>query len=153
MRAATPPMPLTGAQRGVLERLAKSGTASHRDVQRAQALLLAGDGVANTQIAAAVGVSSTSVKAWRTRFLQEGLKSFGAVRAGRGRKPSISPQKVAEIVRATLHDKPDGETHWSCRTMARAQGVSPATVQRIWSARGIKPHRCQDVQALQRQAL
>jgi len=62
------------------------------------------------------------------------------VRAGRGRKPSISDEKVAEIVRATLHDKPAGETHWSCRSMARAQGVSPATVQRIWSARGLKPH-------------
>ncbi|MCA1678287.1 MAG: IS630 family transposase, partial [Actinobacteria bacterium] len=60
---------------------------------------------------------------------------------GRGRKPQISDEQVAEIVRATLEDKPEGETHWSCRTMAKAQGVSPATVQRIWSARGIKPHR------------
>ena len=34
-----------------------------------------------------------------------------------------------------------GETHWSCRSMASAQGVSPATVQRIWAARGLKPHR------------
>ena len=134
-------MPLTDAQREVLERVAKSGIASHRDVQRAQALLLAGEGVANTQIAAAVGVSATSVQAWRTRFVGEGLKAFGVVRPGRGRKPSISPEKVAEIVRATLHDRPAGETHWSCRTMARAHGVSAATVQRIWSARGLKPHR------------
>ena len=134
-------MPLTDAQREVLERVAKSGVASHRDVQRAQALLLAGEGVANTQIAAAVGVSPTSVQAWRTRFVGEGLKAFGVVRPGRGRKPSISPEKVAEIVRATLHDRPAGETHWSCRTMARAHGVSAATVQRIWSARGLKPHR------------
>jgi transposase len=48
---------------------------------------------------------------------------------------------VAEIVHATLHEKPAGETHWSCRSMAKAHGVSPATVQRIWSARGLKPHR------------
>ena len=44
-------------------------------------------------------------------------------------------------MRATLNEKPEGETHWSCRTMAAAQGVSPATVQRIWAARGLKPHR------------
>jgi len=44
--------------------------------------------------------------------------------------------RVTEIVRATQEDAPPGETHWSCRTMAKAQGVSPATVQRIWSARG-----------------
>jgi hypothetical protein len=45
------------------------------------------------------------------------------------------------MVHATLHEKPPGETHWSCRSMAKATGVSPATVQRIWSARGLKPHR------------
>ena len=60
---------------------------------------------------------------------------------GRGRKPSIPPEKVAAIVDATLHETPEGETRWSCRTMAKAQGVSPATVQRIWSARELKPHR------------
>ncbi|MGH9071328.1 MAG: IS630 family transposase, partial [Acidimicrobiales bacterium] len=64
----------------------------------------------------------------------------GLVASGRGRKPSIPADKIDAIVEATLHSKPAGETHWSCRTMAEAQGVSPATVQRIWSARGLKPH-------------
>ena len=45
-----------------------------------------------------------------------------------------------EIVELTLHSKPEGQTHWSCRSMAQVVGVSPATVQRIWSARGLKPH-------------
>ena len=108
---------------------------------RARALLLAGDGLASTQIAAQVGVSPMTVAAWRERFSREGLKGLGEVRPGRGRKPVISDEKVAEIVRATLHDKPAGETHWSCRSMASAHGVSPATVQRIWSARGPKPHK------------
>ena len=141
MRLPTAPLTISDEHREVLERLSRSQTATHRDVQRARALLLAADGVANTQIAAQVGVSPTTVKAWRERFGEEGLKSLGGVRPGRGRKPQISPQKVAEIVRATLHDKPPAETHWSCRSMAKAQGVSPATVQRIWSARDIKPHR------------
>jgi transposase len=140
MRPASPPMPIADAHRDVLERLAKSGVAAHRDVQRARALLLAADGVANTQIAATVAVSPTSVKAWRERFVKDGLKELGVVRPGRGRKPSISPEKVTEIVRATLHETPEAETHWSCRSMAKAQGVSPATVQRIWSARGLRPH-------------
>ena len=56
------------------------------------------------------------------------------------RRPQIPEEKIEAIVKATLHSKPPGETHWSCRTMAKAQGVSAATVQRIWSARGIKPH-------------
>jgi transposase len=141
MRVPTAPLTISDEHRAVLEKLSKSQTAAHRDVQRARVLLLAGDGVANTHIAAAVGVSPATVKAWRERFCDEGLTAFGDVRPGRGRKPSISQQKVAEIVRATLHDKPPAQTHSSCRSMAKAQGVSPATVQRIWSARGIKPHR------------
>ncbi len=141
MRLASAPLPLLVGQREVLERLVKSRVAAHRDVQRARALLLAADGVANTQIGALVGISPTSVQSWRERFAQEGLSVFGPIRPGRGRKPQISPEKVAAIVHATLHEKPVGETHWSCRSMAKAQGVSPASVQRIWSARNIQPHR------------
>jgi len=134
-------MPVTDSQREILEGVSRSGVAAYRDVQRARVLLLAAEGVANTQIAATVGVSPASVKAWRERFAQDGLKAFGGVRPGRGRKPSIPAEKVEVIVHATLHEKPLGETHWSCRSMAKAQGVSPATVQRIWSARNIQPHR------------
>ncbi len=140
MRPPTAPMPITDHQREVLETLARSRTAPHRQVQRACVLLLAADGTANTQIAASVGVSPATVKTWRERFEQEGLKDLGVVRPGRGRKPQISDQKIAEIVHATLHEKPAGETHWSCRTMAKAHGVSASTVQLIWSARGLKPH-------------
>ncbi|MDQ2943813.1 MAG: IS630 family transposase [Candidatus Dormibacteraeota bacterium] len=140
MRPATAPLPLTDCQREVLQTLTKARAAPHREVTRARALLLAADGVATTRIAEQVGVSPTSVAAWRERFATEGLARLGSVRRGRGRKPSISPKKVEAIVHATMHTKPAGQTHWSCRSMAKAQGVSPATVQRIWSARGLKPH-------------
>jgi len=141
MRLPAPPLVITDEQREVLEKLSGLRTAAHRDVQRASVLLMAGQGVATTQIAAQAGLSPATVAAWRERFAKEGLKAFAGVRPGRGRKPSIPPEKVTEIVRATLHEKPAGETHWSCRSMAKAQGVSPATVQRIWSARGLKPHQ------------
>jgi transposase len=141
MRSPTAAMSLAEGQRDVLEKLARSGTAKHRDVQRAKALLLAADGVANTRIGGDLGVSATTVSNWRERFESDGLKGIGVVRRGRGRKPSIAPEKVQAIVHATLHEKPPGETHWSCRSMAKAQAVSPATVQRIWSARDLKPHR------------
>jgi homeodomain-containing protein len=140
MNHAAVALELADGQRQTLEMLAKSTTAPHRDVVRARALLLAADGVANTRIAEQAGVSAVTVRAWRERFATEGLAKFGRVREGRGRKPSISAEKVEAIVHATLHDKPPGETHWSCRSMAKAQGVSKATVQRIWKARGLQPH-------------
>jgi transposase len=141
MRSPTAPLPVTDEDRSVLEKLIRSHTAPHRDVQRALVVLMACDGFANTRIASEVGVAPMTVKAWRQRFSQDGLKDFSSVRPGRGRKPSIAAAKVEEIVHLTLHESPAGETHWSCRTMAARAGVSPATVQRIWSARGLQPHR------------
>ena len=150
MRSPTAALPLAEGQREVLEEaVRRSQTARHRDVQRARALLLAADGIANTRIGADLGVSPTTVRNWRERFAADGLGGIGVVRPGRGRKASIPPEKVAAIVHATLHEKPEGETHWSCRTISgRLKGVSPATVQRIWSARELKPHRVKTFKSL-----
>ncbi len=131
---------LSQVERWALEELAKSQSKPHRVVQQSKALLLAAEGVANTEIASRVGVSRSSVIEWRNHFPQEGLAGVGKVRSGRGRKPSIPPEKVEAIVHATLHTKPEGATHWSTRTMARSQGVSQATVLRIWQGRDLKPH-------------
>ena len=118
----------------------RSRTSEHRLVQRAKVLLLAADGVSNVEISVTCGVSRPTVLAWRAQFDTDGLSRFGQVARGRGRKASIPEERIAEIVDLTLHHKPDGETHWSCRSMAKRVGVSPATVQRVWSARGLKPH-------------
>ena len=140
MNNAAAPLVMSAGQRESLTVLARSSTAPHREVQRAKVLLMAGQGLANAQIAASVGVTPVTVRSWRARFASEGLAKFGQVREGRGRKPVLSAEKVDEIVRLTQHEKPSGATHWSCRSMAKVVGVSPATVQRIWSGRGLKPH-------------
>ena len=124
-----------------MERVARSQTCPHREVVRAKALLAAADGVANTVIAAELGVTAVSVRAWRERFAAEGLAKWGKVKKGRGRTPSIPEETIARIVDLTLHSTPAAHTHWSCRTMAQQVGVSPATVQRIWEGRGLRPHR------------
>ena len=140
MRAATPPLAVTGGQRQILERLAVSQSAPQREVVRARALLMAGQGLANTAIGAKLGVAPSSVVAWRETFVAEGVVKFAQVHGGRGRKASIPQEKIDEIVRLTQQSRPPGETHWSCRSMAKATGVSPATVQRVWSSRGLRPH-------------
>jgi transposase len=134
------PLVLDEGQRELLESLAKSRTSEHRVVQRARVLLHAADGVSNSDIAVLVGVSRQTVLAWRGEFTVRGLAKLGRVAPGRGRKASIPQETIDTIVELTLHHKPEGATHWSCRSMAAAAGVSPATVQRVWSARGLKPH-------------
>ena len=135
------PLPLDAEDRSTLEMWARSATAPHRVVSQAKALLMAGDGVANSRIATALGISRPTVLDWRARFRTEGLDSVGAVRPGRGRKPEITADQVQAIVHSTLHETPPGATRWSCRSMAKAAGVSRSTVQRIWDAHGLQPHR------------
>jgi transposase len=140
MSAPAPALAISDADRQILKRVARSQTAAHREVLRARVLLDAGDGVGNRTIAARHAVSAMTVRAWRDAFAADGLKGWGKVAAGRGRKPSISDEKIAEIVRLTTKTKPEGATHWSTRTMAAKVGVSHATVARVWKDLGLKPH-------------
>ena len=86
-------------------------------------------------------MTAVTVRAWRTAFEADGLTGWGKVKQGRGRKPVITEDKIAEVVELTTKTIPTGATHWSCRTMAKRVGVSPATVQRIWHDLGLQPHR------------
>ncbi len=78
---------------------------------------------------------------WRKRFTEQRLYGLWAIAPGRGRKPTYAIKKIAAIVEATLHTKPDGMTQWSCRMMAKSQGVSKSTINMIWQAHHLKPHR------------
>ncbi len=108
---------------------------------RAQIIVYAAEGLPNTRIAKEVGVSVVTVREWRKRFEMEGIDALTEIKPGRGRKREISATKVKRIVHDTLHVKPRGATHWSCRSMADRHKVSAATVQRIWDAHGLQPHR------------
>ncbi len=128
-------------QRALLERWARAHGTPQSVATRARIVLMAADGQSNSAIARTLDVSRPTVILWRERFAAGGPQALCEVKEGRGRKRSISAAKVKEIVVATTQTTPPGETHWSCRSMAKAQGVSPATVQRIWDAHGLKPHR------------
>jgi transposase len=128
-------------QRAVLERWAGAQKTPQSVALRARIVLLAGEGESNSAIARRLAVSRPTVILWRSRFAEGGPQALTETRPGRGRKPTISAARITAIVQATTQTKPPGQTHWSCRSMAKAQGVSPATVQRIWDAHGLKPHR------------
>ncbi len=108
---------------------------------RAAIALLAADGLSNRRIAREVRVSRPTVILWRERFRQGGPEALTEIAPGRGRRVKYGAERVRAITEATTQTKPPGATHWSTRTMAKAQGVSKATIQRIWSAHGLQPHR------------
>ncbi len=82
-----------------------------------------------------------TVARWRQRFAVSGIAGILKDAPRRGRKPKLSEQKVQEIIHKTTQEKPAQATHWSTRSMARATGVSAATIGRLWRRHGLKPHR------------
>ena len=141
MWKAAKSLPISEAHKTVVQNWIRAHKTSQSLVTRCRIILRAARGMSNNQIAQALGVGRPTVLLWRQRFSQGGPEALTLIAPGRGRKASIQASKVQQIVEATLKTQPKGATHWSCRTMAKAQGVSPATVQRIWEAHGLQPHR------------
>src|SRR3972149_10314289 len=132
---------MTNEQRTTLESWRRAGTGPQRPVLRARICLLAADGLSNNAIAAQLSASRPTVIQWRKRFEEQGPMGL-AEDAPHGPSPqALPPDRVNAIVDATLQTKPRDATHWSVRSMAKAQGVGKSTVQRIWDAHGLKPHR------------
>ena len=117
-----------------------SPTTQQRTVLRSRIVLAASKGRANHAIAKELGVSRPTVLLWRNRFGEEGPEGLLRDRPRGSGRPRLSEAKVKAVIEATLHSKPPAATHWSVRPMAKAQEISPAAVQRIWSAHGLKPH-------------
>lgn len=108
---------------------------------RCRMVLAAAEGQAESATARELGTNRKTVRLWRTRFAEQGLKSLWEVAPGRGRKPTYGAEKIKAIVEATLQTKPRGMTQWSCRRMAKSQGVSKSTISNIWRSHNLKPHR------------
>jgi transposase len=108
---------------------------------RCRIVLAAAEGRSDLGIASTLQVNRHTVRLWRKRFAEQGLKSVWEVAPGRGRRPTYGAEKVRAVVETTLQTKPKGMTHWSCRLMAKSQGVSKSTVSNIWRSHNLKPHR------------
>ena len=92
------------------------------------------------RIARALEIQRHTVLLWRDRVARRGIGTVWDIAPGRGRKPRYDRKRVARLVEATLRDKPRGATHWSTRSMAKAQGIGKSTVHRIWDDHQLKPH-------------
>ncbi len=131
---------LSREERVQLDRWSRGRSLPLRLVQRAQIVLLATAGQQNQEIAGELGISRPTVQLWRERFLALRLVGLERDAPRPGRVPCILAAKVKAVVEATLHTTPPNATHWSTRTMAAAQGISEATVRRIWKQHNLKPH-------------
>ena len=135
-----PSLELSDEVKKQLETMANSRSLPYAQVRRAQIILLSAQGLTNTLIAKRVGLSINMVGVWRQRFIDQGLMGlYDQPKPGAPR--SISDEQVAQLVKKTLNKKPKGATHWTCRSIAKETDLSKSTVQRIWSAFNLQPHR------------
>lgn len=135
-----PAILLSSAERSTLTTWANAKSLPLRVIQRAQIVTMAADGVTSQAIAQQLKISRPTVQLWRERFLALRVTGLEKDAPRPGRIPRIPATKIRVIVEATLHTTPPAATHWSTRTMAQAQGVSEATVRRIWKQHNLKPH-------------
>jgi transposase len=107
---------------------------------RSRIVLLAAEGLKNTEIAQRLEIDHATARKWRTRFAERRLEGvLDEPRPGRPRM--ITDEQVEEVIVRTLETTPGNATHWSTRSMAAATGMSQSAVSRIWRAFALKPHQ------------
>ena len=131
---------LSPDQESDLRALLRAGTTPQQVAMRAQIVLRAAQGTTNSDIARELGTTTQTVGLWRGKFARAGLNGLSDTpRAGRPR--TVDEAAVQRVLAMTLEPPPGGESRWSVRAMARASGLAPATVQRIWADNRLKPHQ------------
>ena len=127
--------------RNRLNALAADRNTPQKHVWRARIVLLTGDSVGTNAIMAATGKSKTCVWRWQERFMKEGVGGLLRDKTRPPGIPAVAADRTAEVVRLTLAPPPHEATHWTLRAMAEAAGLAASTIQGIWKAHGLAPHR------------
>jgi transposase len=135
-----PPIVLTADETEALERWTRRPTTAQALAQRARIILSSAAGTANDVVARRLHVTRQTVGRWRARFVAQRLDGLlDEPRPGAPR--TISDEDVERVIARTLESTPRDATHWSTRSMAKASGLSPSAIGRIWRAFALQPHR------------
>jgi transposase len=124
-----------------LEALVRDRNAAQKHAWRAEIVLLTADGLGTNEIMRRTGKSKTCVWRWQERFMQEGFEGLLRDKTRPSRIPPLGAEVAERVVVLTLTDPPGETTHWTAAMMAGQAGISVSSVQRIWRAHGLQPHR------------
>ncbi len=132
---------LSDEERARLQSFARSRSLPAALSARARIVLSSVDGEPDTAIADRLKLTKATVGKWRRQFIERRIAGlYDDVRPGRPR--TISDERVAQLIKTTLHTKPaDGSTHWSVRTASAETSISKSSVQRYFQLFGLQPHR------------
>ena len=132
---------VSAADRKRRQALVKDRNIAQKHAWRAEIILLSADGVGTNELMRRSGKSKTCVWRWQERFMQEGFESLLRDKTRPSRILRLGQDVAERVVALTLQEPPGEATHWTGAMMAKAIGVSLSSVQRIWRAHGLQPHR------------
>ncbi len=132
---------VNASDQGQLEAIVAGRNRQAKHVERAAVVLACSQGNPVQRVAAQLGVSRTRVWRWQRRFAEEGIDGLLRDKTRKPGKVPIPAETVARVVAMTCMDPPHEATHWTGRAMAEAVGISLRSVQRIWQAHKLQPHR------------
>jgi transposase len=132
---------VTSADRVRLDAIARDRNSPQKHVWRARIVLLTADGKGTNAITEAVGKDKTAVWRWQERFMPEGVAGLTRDKTRPSRVPPLPAETVDRVIALTNQAPPHEATHWSAPAMAKAVGISPSSVRRIWAGQGLQPHR------------
>ncbi len=124
-----------------LKAVVQDRNAPQKRVWRAEIVLLTADGVGTNEIMRRTAKSKTCVWRWQECFLEDGFDGLLRDKTRPSRIKPLSAEATERVVALTLGDPPGETTHWTGALMAKATGLSVSSVQRIWRAHGLQPHR------------
>jgi len=131
---------LTVDERAELEGWARRRTSAAGLAMRSRIVLAAAEGESNTVLAQRLGLSISTVRRWRNRFVVD--RCDGLLDEPRpGRPRLVGDEQIKELITTTLENAPPDATHWSTRAMAEHLGLSQSMVSRVWRAFGLAPHK------------
>jgi transposase len=132
---------VSAADRARLEAIVADRNRRRKHVERAWIVLLSADGVGTLAIMRRVGCAKATVWRWQQRFMETGVDGLLRDKSRPPGKAPLDEALLERVVELTLGEPPSEATHWSGRAMAAAAGISLRSVQRIWAAHGLQPHR------------
>ncbi|MCK5361854.1 MAG: IS630 family transposase, partial [Gammaproteobacteria bacterium] len=132
---------LSPAERRRLEALVRDRNTVQKHVWRAEIVLLSAEGIGTNEIMRRTGKSKTCVWRWQERFAEQGYEGLLRDKTRPSRIPPFAADVAERVVALTFSDPPAEATHWTGAMMAEQTGISVSSVQRIWRAHGLQPHR------------
>src|ERR1700680_2594923 len=132
---------VTAEDRVRLDTIIRDRHSPQKHVWRARIIVLTADGNGTTAIMRAVGKGKTVVWRWQERFMYEGVEGITRDKTRPSRIPPLPAETVDRVIALTNQAPPHEATHWTAAAMAKAVGISPSWVGRMWKGHGLQPHR------------